>query len=117
MPTGGAVGERGGAAPPSALPCQYNHNCMEKGKYQPPSRARLTPNQKKVRHKMILAVEWMVQKHGLGRVGVLTLSFGVPGSGKGSYATWALRQQAKHWGFVQARWHSFRTNVVAVRYA
>ena len=47
----------------------------------------------------------------------MTLSFGVPGSGKGSYATWELRQQAKHWDFVQKRWHSFRTNVVSVRYA
>ena len=66
---------------------------------------------------MILAVEWMVRKHGRDHVGVLTLTFGVPGSGKGSYETWALRQQAKHWDFVQARWHSFRTNVIAVRYA
>ena len=66
---------------------------------------------------MIMAVEWMVQKHGIERVGVLTLSFGVPGSGKDSYATWELRQQAKHWNFVQGRWHSFRTNVIAVRYA
>lgn len=66
---------------------------------------------------MILAVEWMVWKYGIERVGVLTLSFGVPGSGKGSYETWELRQQAKHWNFVQKRWQSFRTNVVAVRYA
>ena len=67
-------------------------------------------------HKMGLAIEWMVAKHGLERVGVLTLSFGVPGSGKGSYATWALRQQAKQWEFVQDRWHSFSTNVIAERY-
>lgn len=66
---------------------------------------------------MIMAVEWMVKKHSLERVGVLTLSFGVPGSGKGSYETWALRQQAKHWNFVQNRWRSFRTNVVVKRYA
>jgi len=65
---------------------------------------------------MILAVEWMIQKHGIERVGLLTLSFGVPGSGKGSYETWALRQQAKEWDFVQKRWHSFSTNVVAKRY-
>jgi hypothetical protein len=31
---------------------------------------------------MILAVEWMIRKHGIERVGVLTLSFGVPDSGK-----------------------------------
>ena len=65
---------------------------------------------------MIMAVEWMVRKHGIERVGVLTLSFGVPGSGKGSFETWALRQQAKEWDFVQNRWHSFCTNVVANRY-
>jgi hypothetical protein len=114
-PSGGAPGAAGGIA--DGVPSQYNHNCIEKGQYKPPSRVHLTPNQKKTRHKMIMAVEWMVARHGIERVGVLTLSFGVPGSGKGSYETWALRQQAKHWGFVQDRWCSFRTNVVAVRYA
>ncbi len=64
-----------------------------------------------------MAVEMMVRIYGLARVGVLTLTFGVPGSGKGSYETWELRQKAKHWDFVQNRWRSFRTNVVAVRYA
>lgn len=112
----GREAERGGAAPASALPCQYNDNCIEKEKYRKPSAARLTPCQRKIRHKMIMAVEWMVRKHGIERVGVLTLSFGVPGSGKGSYETWALRQQAKEWDFVQNRWHSFCTNVVAKRY-
>ena len=65
---------------------------------------------------MILAVDWMAGKHGIDRVGLLTLSFGVPGSGKGSYETWALREQAKQWDFVQKRWHSFCTHVVAKRY-
>ncbi len=116
LPTGGADGERGAAAPPSALPCQYNDNCIEKGKYQKPSYAGLSPNRKKMRQKMILAVEWMVNKHGVEKVGVLTLSFGVPGSGKGSFETWELRQQAKDWDFVQNRWHSFCTNVIAERY-
>ena len=102
--------------PASALPCQYNDNCITKGGYQKSSLASLTPNQKKMRYKMILAVEWMVRKHGLDRVGLLTLSFGVPGSGKGSIETWELRQEAKHWDFVQNRWHSFCTNVVAKRY-
>jgi hypothetical protein len=113
----GPAGSAPGGGAPAALPCQYNHNCTEKGQYQKPSRARLTPNQKKLRHKMILAIDWMVRKHGLEKVGVLTLSFGVPGSGKGSYETWALRQQAKVWKFVQARWHSFCTHVVVKRYA
>jgi hypothetical protein len=65
---------------------------------------------------MIMGIEWMLKKHGIERVGVLTLSFGVPGTGRGSYETWALRQQAKEWKFVQNRWHSFRTNVVRKRY-
>jgi hypothetical protein len=112
----GPVPERGAAAPGIGLPCQYSDNCIEKEKYSPPSRAGLTPNQKSVRHKLMLAVEWMVRKYGLERVGLLTLSFGVPGSGKGSYETWALRQQAKEWDFVQKRWHSFCTNIVAKRY-
>ena len=112
----GAESVRSEAAPDSTLPCQYNDNCIEKGKYQRPSYASLTPNRKKIRYKMIMAIEWMVRKHGIERVGVLTLSFGVPGSGKGSYETWALRQQAKEWDFVQNRWHSYCTNVVAKRY-
>ena len=105
---------RGTAA---ALPCQYNHDCIEKGKYQPPSRARQTPNRKKIWCKLIMAIDWKVRKHGIEKVDVLTLLFGVPGSGKGSYETWALRQQVKHWKFVQARRCSFRTNVITVRYA
>lgn len=113
----GLPSERGAAAPGGGLPCQYSDNCTAKEKkYEPPSRASLTPNQKRTRCKMILAVEWMERKHGRERVGLLTLSFGVPGSGKGSYETWALRQQAKEWGFVQKRWHSFCTHVVAKRY-
>lgn len=97
------------------LPCQYNHKCIDEGQIN--RRPRLTPNQKKTRQKLIIAIEEMVRRHGLEHVGVLTLSFGVPGSGKGSFATWELRQRAKHWDFVQARWESFRTNVVAQRYA
>jgi len=112
----GPSAERRAAPPADGLPCQYSDNCIEKEKYTPPSRVGLTPNQKRTRHKMIMAVEWMVRKHGIERVGLLTLSFGVPGSGKGSYETWALRQQAKEWDFVQKRWHSFSTNIVAKRY-
>ncbi|MGO8839497.1 MAG: hypothetical protein ACLP7I_12205 [Limisphaerales bacterium] len=115
-PAEGPEAERGEAAPAPALPCQYNDNCIEKEKYRKPSAGCLTPSRKKIRQKMIMAVEWMVRKHGIERVGVLTLSFGVPGSGKGSFETWALRQQAKEWDFVQNRWHSFCTNVVAKRY-
>jgi hypothetical protein len=63
-----------------------------------------------MRQKMILAMDWMVKKHGLVKVGVLTLSFGVPGSSKGSFETWELRQQAKVWEFVQNRWHSCFAN-------
>jgi len=112
----GPAAERGAAAPAVGLPCQDNDNCIKREKYKRPSLSGLTPNQKKVRHKMIMAVEWMARKHGIERVGLLTLSFGVPGSGKGSYETWALRQKAKDWDFVQGRWHSFCTNIVAKRY-
>jgi hypothetical protein len=102
---------------PAALPCLYNHNCIEEKQSKRRRYHLLTPNQKRVKQKMALAVELMVRRHGIEKVGLLTLSFGVPGSGKGSFATWELRQQAKHWEFVQGRWHSFCTNVIAKRYA
>ena len=63
-----------------------------------------------------MIIEWMVKKYGLNHVGLLTLSFGVPGSGRGSQATQELRELAKDLGFVQKRWHSFNTNVVSKRY-
>ena len=112
----GAGVERGAAAPTPALPCQYNDNCIEKRKERQAALRKLSPNQKHIRHKMIMGIEWMVKKHGIERVGVLTLSFGVPGTGRGSQETRKLREQAKERGFVQKRWHSFRTNVVAKRY-
>ena len=42
-----------------------------------------------------MAIEWMVNKYGINHVGLLTLSFGVPGSGRGSQATKELRELAK----------------------
>ena len=63
-----------------------------------------------------MAVKGMVKKHGVNHVGLLTLSFGVPGSGRGSEETRELRERAKDLDFVQARWHSFATNVIAKRY-
>jgi hypothetical protein len=63
-----------------------------------------------------MAIEWMVNKYGINHVGLLTLSFGVPGSGRGSQATKELRELAKDLDFVQKRWASFRSNVIAVRY-
>jgi hypothetical protein len=63
-----------------------------------------------------MAIEWMVRKHGLNHVGLLTLTFGVPGSGRGSQETRDLREKAKELEFVQARWHSLLSNVVAKRY-
>ncbi len=63
-----------------------------------------------------MAIEWMVKKHGLNQVGLLTLTFGVPGSGRGSQATRELREQAKDLEFVQKRWHSLNTNIIARRY-
>lgn len=65
---------------------------------------------------MQMAVDWRVRQHGVEHIGLLTLSFGVSGSGKGSQATWHLREQARHLDFVQDRWHSFCTNVVTGRY-
>ncbi len=63
-----------------------------------------------------MAIEWMVKKHGLNNAGLLTLTFGVPGSGRGSQATRELREQAKDLEFVQKRWHSLNTNIIAKRY-
>lgn len=63
-----------------------------------------------------MAIEWMVKKHGLNNVGLLTLTFGVPSSGRGSQATKELREQAKDLEFVQKRWHSLNTNIIAKRY-
>jgi hypothetical protein len=47
---------------------------------------------------VILAAEWMVAKYGIERVGLLTLSFGVPGSGNPARLTaeqvaWVLNCQ------------------------
>ena len=114
-PTAGAPGEAG--CPAAALPCLYYDNCIQKEEKERRPFVRLTPSQKKMRAKVIIATEWMVWKYGLEKVGLLTLSFGVPGTGRGSFETWELRQQAKEWEFVQSRWHSYCTNVVADRYA
>jgi hypothetical protein len=63
-----------------------------------------------------MAVEWMVRKHGIDYAGMLTLTFGVMGSGRGSEATRELRDKAKDLEFVQKRWHSFATHVISKRY-
>jgi len=110
----GREAERRAAPPASALPCQESDNCIEewkKAKSEP-----LSPYRKKSRHRLVMAVEWMVWKDGLNHVGLLTLSFGIPGSGRGSQATRELREQAKDLEFVQERWHSFNTNVISRRY-
>ena len=114
---GGAEAERGGAAPASALPCQGSNNCIEKDDDEDGSPAEsLSPYRRKCRHRLIIAVEWMVKKYGINHVGLLTLTFGVPGSGRGSQATKELREQAKDLDFVQNRWHSLNTNIIARRY-
>ena len=113
---GAAAEAHGGAVrAAAALPCQYSDNCIGSGigRFQS---VPLSPYRKKSRHRLEMAIEWMVEKHGLERVGLLTLSFGVPGSGRGSLETFLLREQAKDLEFVQARWHSFRSNVVMKRY-
>ena len=110
----GAAPERGEAAPGAALPCQYGNNCIGNGSSGPT--VPLSPYRKKSRHRLEMAIVWMVNQHGFERVGLLTLSFGVPGSGCGLQATHELREQAKDLDFVQERWRSFRANVIAVRY-
>jgi hypothetical protein len=116
VPTGNAEGAgavRRAAPPAPALPCHNSNSCIEREKAKPEP---LSPYRKKSRHRLITAVEGVVKKHGINRVGLLTLSFGVPGSGRGSEATRELREQAKDLDFVQARWHSFASNVVTKRY-
>ena len=82
--TEGAGAERGEAAPASALPCQDSDNCIGNDSVVKP--AQLSPYRKKSRHRLEMAIIWMVNKYGLNRVGLLTLSFGVPGSGRGTAA-------------------------------
>jgi len=98
----------------SSLPCQYSDNCIGNDFVGKP--APLSPYRKKSRHRLEMAIEWMVNKHGINNVGLLTLSFGVPGSGRGSLATKILRELAKDLDFVQNRWASFRSNIIANRY-
>jgi hypothetical protein len=105
---------RGAAAPADSLPSQYSDNCIGKDSKGKP--APLSPYRKKSRHRLEMAIELMVNKHGINHVGLLTLSFGVPGSGRGSQATRELRELAKDLDFVQNRWASFRSNVIADRY-
>ncbi len=64
-----------------------------------------------------MAIEWLVKEYGLNQVGLLTLTFGVPGSGRGSQATQELRELAKDLDFVQNRWHSLNSNIINKRYA
>ena len=76
---GAAAEAHGGAVrAAAALPCQYSDNCIGSGigRFQS---VPLSPYRKKSRHRLEMAIEWMVEKHGLERVGLLTLSFGVPG--------------------------------------
>ena len=98
----------------AALPSQERDNCI--GKDVSGQSAPLSPYRRKSRYRLIMAIEWMVQKYGLNNVGVLTLTFGVPGSGRGSQATQELRELAKDLEFVQQRWHSLNTNIISKRY-
>jgi hypothetical protein len=115
---GPAAGAPGGAGCPAAgLPSQRSNNCIEEDDSEFESASnQLSPYRRKCRHRLIMAIEWMVKKHGLNHVGLLTLTFGVPGSGRGSQATKELREQAKDLEFVQQRWHSLNTNIIAKRY-
>jgi len=110
---GGPGAVRREAPPASGLPCHNSNSCIEWKKFK---HAPLSPYRKKSRDRLIIAVERMVKKHGVNHVGLLTLSFGVPGSGRGSEETRELREKAKDLAFVQARWHSFASNVITKRY-
>jgi len=106
------------AGVPDSLLYQRSNNCIEKEDDENKSSAEsLSPYRRKCRHRLIMAVEWMVKKYGINHVGLLTLTFGVPGSGRGSQATKELREQAKDLEFVQKRWHSLNTNIIAKRYS
>jgi hypothetical protein len=94
----GPAPERGGAWPGAGLPCQYSDNCIGKDSSGKP--VPLSPDREKSRHRLEMAIVWMVGQYGLERVGLLTLSFGVPGSGRGSEATRELREQAKDFGIM-----------------
>jgi hypothetical protein len=109
-----AEGLPGGAGQsPAALPSQNDSNCTRRsGKLS----EYLSPYHRKALHRFIQVVEWMVRQYGLNHVGLLTLTFGVPGSGRGSRETWELREQAKHLDFVQKRWHSLNTHFISKRY-
>jgi hypothetical protein len=109
----GPGAERREAPPASGLPCHNSNSCIEWKKFK---HAPLSPYRKKSRDRLIIAVERMVKKHGVNHVGLLTLSFGVPDSGKGSEETRKLREKAKDLDFVQKRWHSFASNVITKRY-
>jgi len=113
---GGAAGRHPGGAgvSPAPLPChKSNNNTKRNGKSFD---EYLSPYHRKARHRLIQVVEWMVRQYGLNYVGLLTLTFGVPGSGRGSEETRQLRQQARHLEFVQKRWASLNTHVIAKRY-
>jgi hypothetical protein len=99
--------------PAAALSCLNSNSCTEKREIK---HERLSPFRRKSRLRLIIAVEWLVRKYGLNHVGMLTLTFGVPGSGKGSEETRVLREKAKDLEFVQKRWHSFATHIVSKRY-
>jgi hypothetical protein len=65
---GTGPGRCGPPGPPaSALPCLKDNNCIERGnrKGEP-----LSVYRKKSRHRLLMAVEWMVKKHGIERVGL-----------------------------------------------
>jgi hypothetical protein len=109
-----AEGLPGGAGQsPAALPCLNGNNYTRKNSS---FSEYLSPYHRKSRHRLIQVADWMVRHYGLNYVGLLTLTFGVPGTGRGSRETMELREQAKHLDFVQKRWTSLNTHVISKRY-
>lgn len=68
----GAGAERGGAAPGPALPCLNTNNCNT-GKNE--HSESLSAAHRKTAFALKLNVLWLIEKHGLDKIGFLTLTF------------------------------------------
>ncbi len=85
--------EAGATAPAPALPCLYKNNCTEV--------MELSPYRKRQAESLASNIRAMVQRHGLERIGFLTLTF---------------PEHVTDIRDAQRRWHSFRTHVIRRRY-
>src|SRR5208282_3225793 len=103
----GPEGERGGAAPPSALPCLFVTTASKEEKKE---ENRPVPGpRKKQADALTENIKWMAETFGKERIGFLTLTLGDLDVG-GRYRNLRDRKEA------QRRFHSLLTNVIAKRY-